>query len=452
MPSSLHSTMLTELQGLARVHPVFEITLASTTYKFSEEAVISKGSGLYLPYVTAWSGFERNANHYELSLQIPKPSVTIYDRDRTLQKVIGGGSKGRVRNSAVSCYLRSNEVTNANHYEFFSGVVADYKLVGDRTWQFNLTPDVEALLGQPKIPYLTEIDFPGAPKDFLNQPLWIVYGKHSSVGIEDTSGSIACLPALVDVNGDCIEWIISYGQGVINRLFFNGVDDTTNWGFYTLERGGRRYQMGHYSGSGTKPTPDDTITVDMEGLFAAAPTPGSTTPFENPAACIRNFLTHFVYGSGKVTAGTAWESETGKPIDSSTFDAAETYFNRISTVMSKVIRADEKVITIFNDWCSSFNAVPFWSDAWEIAAIPEDEGDTDIYHDDRFISQRSGHAISDLSFDTSRGQPVNVVVGNYLLTDVDDKLNKTHIASGIIEDDPEVRVSVNFTYDRAKLF
>lgn len=452
MPSSLAAAMLAEMQGTNAVYPVFEITLGSTVYRFSSETgVNSLANGVYMPYITGMSGFTREADSTGYTLVIPTPSVSIYDVDRVLQKAIGGPQRNNIRGSSVAAYFRSPNVAEASHYQFFSGIVENYGISGDREFQFTLSPDVDKLNGQPRIPYLTDTDFPTAPTEFLNQPLWIVYGKHSSSGVVDTTGMVQCLPSEVDSNGDCLNWICSYGQMTIQRLFLNGVDDTANWGFYTLERGRNRYQMAIYTGGGTNPTPDDTVTIDCEGLFAAAPVSGTTTPFENPAECLRNFLAHFVYGDGDVRAGQAWESETGKPIASGIFDDAETYFNTRGDVLARVVRADERVIDVLNDCCSSFDMVPMFDDSWGIGAIPEDEADTDIYHDDRLVSQRDRDNIGPLQMSTIRSKPITEIVVNYLLADASNTLTE----SGTVTDASAaniVRETFDLKWGKARAF
>lgn len=445
MPSSVHSTMLAELQGSARVFPVFELVLGSTTYRYAPEPVASLSNGLYKPYVTAMDGFDRQANTTEFSLQIPSPSVTVFDAERELQKAIGGPQKAKVRNSVARCYLRTT-ASGVTDYQFFAGVVTDYKLQGDRSWSFTLAPNTEPLMGQPKIPFLTKVDFPDAPLSSLGQPLWIVYGKHASSGVTDAAGMVAALPAVVDASGDSIDWVLSYGQMTIDKIYRTIsnelTEDTANWGFYTLERGTHRYQMARYTGGGTNPTPDDEVRVDCQGLFEDAPVSGTTAPFENPVACIRNFLGHFAYGDGDVREGRAWTDESTVPLATAILDLAEAYYSARGHVMAKVIRADEKVLDVFNDWCKNWNAAPFWTDAWELAAIPEDEADTDIYHDDRHIMQIERDALGDIQMDTSRSQPVSSIQVNYLLDEAAGSLTESRTVT-----DPSATNTVRETFD-----
>jgi len=442
----LSASMLSELQGLARVVPVFELDLGGETLQFANPPVTSGSTGLYKPYLTEMSGFGREANAADFTLQIPSPSVTIFDRDRKLQKAIGGPQKARIRNATARAYFVSS-VAGVTRWKFFDGVVSDYQLSRDRVYRFSLFPArTEPLFGQPKIPFHGPPDFPTAPKDFIGLPHHIVYGKLASAGITGAAGMVAALPAVEDANGDCVDWVLAYGQLTIQRIYRTITneltEDTPNWAFYTLERGLHRYQMGRYTGGGTKPKPDDDVRVDCQGLFADAPVSGITAPFENPAACMRNFLAHFVYGDGDVRDGVAWTSESGLPIASSIWDRAEAYFDDRAHVMAKVIQAGEKAIDVFNDWCKAWNAAPFFTDAWAIAAMPEDEAETDIYLDDRHVSQSLHHALSDLRMETSRSQPLSEIQINYLLDEAEGSLTQSRTVT-----DPAATNTVRDTFD-----
>ena len=455
---TIPAALLTEMQGLNRVHATVELTLGGTVYRYSAEtAVASESLGLHLPFLVSMSEFSRRANYSEFSLEVPSPSIEIFDYDRTLQKLFGGPLKGAVDGSPVASWRRSNHVAAASHHKAFDGLILNHGLSKDRTYRFTLSPDISVLEGNPKIPYLTQSDFPNAPLDFLDRPLWIVYGIHSSTGVNNAKGMIQCLPTQVDSNGDCQEWVVSYGQSTgIQRLFRGAsqsaaIEDTANWGFYPLERGGHRYQMAHYSGANPKPLPKDYIAVDMHGLFQDGPV-ALTPVISNPGGCIRNFLAHFAYGSGDVRSSVvAYESETGKPIATAVFDAAEAYFTARGDKCAMVIRADEKVIDVLNGWCDDFDAGPLWDDAYGIGAIPEDESETVIYFEDRHVRQDQLDALDEIQMDNSRSSPISEVTVNYLLADSLDSLT----ASATVIDPTatkRVREDYDIDYGKAEAF
>jgi hypothetical protein len=455
---TIPAPLLTEMRGLNRVHATVEIDIDGTTYFYSAgSAVGSESIGPHHPYIESMSDFASQGNWSEFSLQIPSPSIETFDHDRVLQKLIGGPAKGKIKGSAVRCWRRSNHVPAASHYQFFGGVVTEFGMTRSRVYRFGLAPDTRVLEGQPKIPFLTRADFPNAPAEFIDRPLWIVYGIHSSSGVEGAKGMIQCLPTQVDAAGDCQEWLVSYGQSTgIQRLFrgtsqSDAIEDTANWAFYPLERGGHRYQMAHYSGPNPKPVPEDYIAVDMHGLFQDGPV-ALTPVISNPAACIRNFLAHFAYGTGDVRSSVAaYETETGKPISTDVLDLAEAYFTARGDKMAAVIRADEKVLDVFNRWCDDFNAGPFFDDAWKIAAIPEDEAATEIYFEDRHVRQDVRAALGELQMDNSRASGVTEIEVNYLLADSLGSLT----AEGIVSDPTatsKIRDTFDLEYGKAEAF
>jgi hypothetical protein len=438
------------MRGLNRVIATLELDIAGTTYRYSPMgAAAFDGVGMHRPFVSSMGPFPSAGNFSEFALETPAPSVEIYDHDRTIQKLVGGSARESIVGSPARCYRRASPsiVATGSHWKFFDGIVSAFGISGERTYRFDLSPDMRLLDTEPKIPRLTRDDFPTAPLNIVGTPLWIVFGAHLSTGVTDARGMIQCLPSTEDSSGNCVDWVISYGQatGVV-RLFRGAsqsaaIEDTANWGFYTLERGGRRYQMGHYNPGSNKPLASDYVAVDMYGLFQDGPV-ALTSPITNPAECIRVFLGHFVYGAGNVTsAQTAYENETTKPIASSVFDDAETYFATRGDKCAMVIRADEISREVFNEWCNTFNAGPFLEDAWKIGAIPEDEADTTIYFDDRHVIQTLIGA-EPVTMDNSRNVGVSSLTVNHLFADSLGRLTDSRKV-----EDPEAAISAPETYD-----
>lgn len=416
MPSNLSAAMLAEMQGLDRVVPVAEVTFSSLL-RFAEEPVAAASKGLYLPYVQGGFGaYDRVAAWADFSLSTPRTTITIFDKDRVLQKDIGGASKAEIRGSAWQNFLRSDHVGEADHYKFFDGIVVDHSARG-RLYSFAISPDTRLLNTRPKIPKASKLDWPDMPNDFVGTDLWVVYGEHNSDGIADSNGMIECIPAKEETNGDVDQWICSYGQLTeITNLFVNGLSDFANWGFGPVQRGGNYYQIAIRQ-SGTPSKKSTKITIDAKGLFDTTPISG--TFISNPAAIIRHFLTNFVFGDGSVIPSAAWESETGKPVASSIFDSAATFFADRGMRGAKVIKASDTGASIFNAWCNSHSAIPFWSDQWKLAAMPIDPSKTAIYAaESATIREKFLESLDDPGFDTSAAEPFTDLSVNSVLDDV----------------------------------
>lgn len=455
--------LLSEFRGLQRVVPVVNLTLGANTLKIAESDVASASRGQYLGDLKSMEGFVRRAHDQDFALTLPRPSFTVYDRDHTLRDYIGGPARGKVKNAPVEVWWVPTEdsgLTTADHYQDFAGVVIDYGQTGYREWTFELALTSEEVLnGNLQIPTLG-IDFPEAPAEFINEPLWIVYGKHASLGITGATGLVRALPIVVDSSGDSIDWVLGYGQLQIQRLWrtISGemTEDTSNWAFYVLERGGHRYQMARYTGGGTTPTSEDTVSFDCWGLFDTAPATASV-PIENPASCLRNLLANFVFGESDLTEGASWESETGKPIATAVLDAAETYFSDRGQVMGKVIRANERAIDVINAMCLSTGMVPMFDDGWGIGAIPEDEGELDLSPEGRHASFYRGEIQTEngdpdqlIKSDTGRGRRATELLTSYLMDDTQGALTETLLVA-----DPSqgvtIREELNLEYGDTSL-
>jgi len=69
-----------------------------------------------------------------------------------------------------------------------------------------------------------------------------------------------------------------------------------------------------------------------------------------------------------------------------------------------VITSSDTVLSIFNSWCDSWNAIPFWSDQWKLAAIPIDPAKTGYPVESATIRERFREDIERPSLDTSRAE------------------------------------------------
>lgn len=417
MPSSLSAAMEEEMRlHPDRVHPVVELTLGSTVYKFAENAVASESIGVYLPYVSEFGDTTRSANVAEFTLESPTFNFSIFDRDRVLQKLFGGPLRGAIKNSKVETWWRSFHVAASNHYRDFVGIVLDYD-VTDRIYRFRTSADTFALARPVQIPYVPEQDWPDAPEKTIGAPLWIVLGKHSSIGVEGSLGMIECLPALEQTNGNVDVWIVSLGDNfAVPRVFFDGTLRSSDFTVGTAQRGKNYYQTLTYIGGNPHPTRDSDIRCDVDGLTTSPN--GTGTLITNPAEQMRLVLRAFVFGSGDTRPLAAWPSEVGKPIASSVWDAARQFYKHRGWVGTMVVRAGETGLDVLSRGCSSGNAAPFFADTWGVGARPRDNGERTLYYDSsHHIAQNSGDARSPLSLSTERTDPVTDLQVDYHLDD-----------------------------------
>lgn len=422
MPSSLTSAMEIEARDFThRIHPVVEMTLGGTVYRFAEYPVCSEAKGVYLPYVEQLGDKKRSANISEFSIETPTLRFTINDHDRVLQKLFGGPLKGKVRNSPVEVWWRSlggqdNEIALADHYRDFAGVILDYgKSTSGRVFEFSAAADVSGLDAAVKIPAWSREDWPNAPEETIGSPGRVIYGSHISSSIAESFGMIKAVPLKVEANAtkDVDIWGVSIGKNFnIPRIFIGETLSTSSFTVGSAVRGKNYSQILTYTAGGTHPTKDSDIKCDVEGLTTLPD--GSGTLIANPAAQIRHALNVFGYGTGDARPFVSWPSESGSPIASAILDAAAEFFHQRNWSGSMVIRTGQTLRNVLDTWCRSFNAAPFFSDTWGIGARPRVNGDTILYYDDRHAAQRL-HRAKDLGFTTDRQDPITDLAVNYLL-------------------------------------
>ena len=434
MPSHCPSAMLTEMEGLNRIFVTVDITLGGSVHKFAPETVASLSAGEYLSYLVNVSGLERSVDTMGHTLQIPQPSIEIFDFDRTIQKAVGGPLRGKVRGSSVEIWYRSFHVAAASHYQVFDGAVLDYGLSSDRTWTFELTPSpVQALLGELKIQRATRSFFATMPAKFEGHPMHLILGRHHSAGTTVT-GAVPCFPIVENAAGECIDWAVSIAAVEVLRIFRNDVEDTANWnGGWSLLRGDQLIRTIRFTGGGAKPTADDAVTVDCNGLSQSSP--HNIDDYEHgPTAAIIIVLQQFAFGDGS-SAIQAWPAFAN--FDTTRISETAGYFDVRSVKVGRVVPAGTKAIDFLSEMCDSFDMYAWFTDEYKIAFGPEDEADVDIYHDDRLISDRMGHALGPISMSTARSKPVSEISTDYMLMESEGDFQKSSIVS-----DPSVAETV----------
>ena len=412
-----------------RAHPVIELTLGGTLYKFAAHGVCSLSQGRYVPDVRDIGDVSQMANPTEGTLEVPSFDFSIYDSQRVLQKLFGGPLRGAVKNSPVERWWRSFDAVEANHFLRFAGVVEDYD-VEDRLFSFQSRADVSGLERPVKIPKVPEEDWPDAPESTKGARLWVVLGDHSSAGIAESYGMIKCLPAVLEADGEtCDTWIAALGANAAIPNVYIGEDiRTTDFAVSNELRGRNYYQIVTYTGGNPHPTKDDDVRVDIQGLTTDPD--GGGTLIENPAAQMRLVMAVLGYGAGDLRPLASWESETGKPIDGDVWDAMETFFTELAWKGTLVAYAGQTLREIFEGWCQSFTAAPYFTDAWGLGAAVRNPGVRQIFYPEARISQKLGHVApgAKLNITTQRQDQVTDIELDYLL----DEARQQYARTGLV--------------------
>ncbi len=395
MPTGIAAAMLTELQGLARVHPVFELTLSGTTHRFADLPIASESQGRYEPFVQQWGIIERGiSGPGDYSLQNSRTTVSVYDAKRVLQKAMGGPSSGALLDSVAKIVLRSFHVAQASHYELVDGIIADYRLTGDRTWQFVIAPDDRPLvISSNEIPTILQHDWTNLPKTSIGVDGQAVYGHHLSTGVEGATGLVNCTM----IDEDNHYWYISVGtlEEVIN-VWRNGTLDTSNFtvSSWTTKSGALYTVIQDDLGTSTD---SDTITVDVKGIEDSTTLAMITDPVE----VLEDFLTNY----------------TTVSINSTHFTETKAFLADRGHVCAKVIKSSDSPLSVLNNWCKSFKISPFWAWDWTLGIRPYNPAPSTIYLDSRHINQVKQKILSNIEGSTDRNKVVSRITTNYLFQD-----------------------------------
>lgn len=451
--------MLAEFQGQQRVHPVFEITLGGKEFRFSDRAVASDSKGTYLPHIEkdGWGTFERIGDDDSFNLTTSRSTVTVLDESRELQKELGGKSKGAVRDSVAKCFYRSDFVPAADHWRFFNGVCADWRIAGDRKYQFVLEPDQKSIDSNLQINTINQSLFSSMPLKFIGRDGQVVYGTHNSGGVTGATGMIKAIP-IEPINisaSDPSVWFCSWGwlEEITNVWVGGTLVNSSNVTLQPINQATSGLAYAKFIlDAGEVSSEDDVVTFDAIGLHDNF-TPPAGNLISNPAAFIRHVLSNFVFGRGALLAvGASWQDEDDVPVASAIFDRAATFFSIRGMETAKVLTSSDTGRSVFNGWCGggNFRAVPFYTDEYKIGAIPNDPSEITIYKDADHIAQRRGDALGELSQDTSGRSRVTDITVNYILNDATSTLAKQNRSSDL-SIATQVGESVDLLFGKSRL-
>lgn len=449
MATALSAAMRTELQGLSRVVPVFEITLAETTYKFAQEPVASSSAGMYLRRVVkgGWGQLTRTAGGRDMALKTPQMSVTIQDLDRTLSKAIAGPAAGSVVGSAGDVFLRSAHVDASDHYQLFDGVVADYVYAGDLIWRFILRPTNESILSnQNNIPTVLEPDFPLAPEASHGLDMQVIYGRHHGEGVPGATGMVPTI--CVDSTNDW--FLVSYGRiKTVYRVFRGGTDATVDFTLEYKNANGKFVSIVRDT-AGTS-TATSEITCDLDGLETVGD--GSGTMITNPATQLEHFLTNFAFGAwptGNIptTSEQDWLSVASFPISEANFTETEGFLSDRNLEGSRILTTSDTPLDVINAFCQEYQLSPMWSSAWEIGVRPIPISSTSIYLDDAHV--RPKDVLSKITMKPLINEIVNRVTVNYLYNEAAAEYTKQHRVADASRS-PILSETKNNEWDRSHL-
>ena len=454
--------MLTELQGKARVHWVFELTLGSTIHLFAEEAVASKSQGVYLPFVKSMGEISVGLGLPGFGLDQPRSTVQIFDAERVLQKALGGPQAGKALDSTAKLILRSDDVALGSHYTVMDGVVKQFTMPKERTYEFVVGTDERQLQSNVKIPRLSLAHWPSIPeanRDSLGQML---FGRWLSPGVPDATGMVEC--TLVDTENSY--WYVSYGtMDEVPQIFVDGVSDT-DWTVIGSRVDGVAFLVNGkpytiiQDTAGTKRTTANTVTCDVHGPEERGDGSATNATMTAPALMLQTIIANLVYNEWPVNAsassvGFRFFDESGSPgsgiaspVNATAITTADGFFSDLNHTASIRLDSDTKASDVIDTWAKSFRVPVAWNTDFNIAPYFLDFHPRDIYPS-TFIRQDE-HQVKSISMSNWGDEVRSRHAVSYILNAAAGEFGKQLIAEDAAVQ-KVVEEALEFTYGPAEV-
>jgi hypothetical protein len=406
MTSGIDSDLLADLgsrpnEALA----LFEFDIAGTTRKYAETWAASS-TGLYEGYVIEAGQITRSVSDSNYQLPRDQASVTIFDEDRALEKILMGSAPGSVSGSAARIKIASRTRTQSKWFTVFTGVIDGFQMPEAQRWAFSLKRDDRSLNSIVKIPTFQEYDWPDAPEATLGAPAQVVYGQHNSLGTDATG-----MVPTAYVDDALFRYVISFGPITsVEDVYVDGIlEPTANYSVdLSFFNNGRYWSIIDF----TSDQGDDAlVTVDCKGL-----TDGGMV--QNPATQLEHFLTNFViadWGAYTTFLSSAWLTTAGYNIDEVFFAEAETFLsNKQIAKGSRVITGGRKGIDYLNEWTKQLQISSFWTYGGKLAIRPDDHTITSTYISAPWFRQEFSPRPESLEVEFSTDNLIDEVKVDYL--------------------------------------
>jgi hypothetical protein len=355
------SALLTETQKVDGEHYfVASLALPGGTQLYAETGTPSTSQGQFRGLIEDW-GTIRSGVRFggDASLEFPVTTLDVIDHTRELSRLITGAQRRNVRGSAATIRLVSPQVSWADSWPAFVGVVDRIQRVKDLSFRFHLKPDDTALSRIfNSIP--VERAYPGAPADVRARPLAKVFGRHDSQGL---SGK-GMVPAIRVDTATPLYNLAHGGLQACPRVYADG----TATGGYTFQRSTRN---GIYVSEllfEADPGLQVAITADVDGIGTVYDGSGSLET--NPATQMARLLSAFVFEdatTGATYTSGAWPA-THPNLDSTSWTAAAAYFTAMGLRGARAFHTEERTgLDVLNEWCRSCGFRPYWTDEGKLA-------------------------------------------------------------------------------------
>jgi hypothetical protein len=447
-----------------------EMTIAGTTYRYSDQPVASKSQGMFKPQVLDWGGaIVDAADDRNSSVEASSLSVTIADHDDTLSNLFFGVNRRAVFNSTAKIYLAYPDISFANWFTVFTGRIATKNMVEPKVWRIDFRFDDTSLAGETAdftLPVVDEKTFPTAPDESLGKKIPLIYGKRawSSAGwngdIEATYCSTDGDPAdatnphrFVVCIGHATKIPIIWADGTLKGSYAKDTD----W-FWTERNGIYFTEIGYAGAPNPGVTYSEPITCNVWGMSTDGD--GSTTEADlitNPARQIENFLINFVFNRWRKDAWKTVGPLGSTPFDATSLTAIEDFFDDRGVVGSGVLRSGV-ALSVLNNWLKQHFCAAWWDEAGKLMFGVRNPYDSDIYLDNNTpanwpwfqspIHGRGDRAIYPLAEDDRR--TVERITMNVNLIDKDNCYSATKYLQDFRRTTMNAEEAINMSWGQAE--
>ena len=420
------------------IFPVLEITFPDSARRYASAGVSSITQGHYQAKVVkgGWGSISRGALDRTGRLEAIETSVTIDDSDFEFAMLLESRYAYSIRRSAASIKLVSPNVTYANSFSVFTGMLSSWEFLSNRTVKLILRiNDLPLQRSAPKVPIAQ--DFVNSTAEVLGQFVPLIYGTHDATGLGATGGAV---PALyVDTVG--FRYLLSQGWlKDVTRVWADG-SAASGYSITHPTINGRLYTLIDF----TADQGDAVITADVSGFEVTGD--GSGALISEPVDQLRHFLENFVFGDyhgGNWTTGNA-------PLNTTHWDTASAFMDSLSVTGSRRFSGAQVIgVDIVNEICNQLNLKAFWTNAGQLAILPQDFRTTTVYSDDPWIRQDAGYEISGWGIkDDPTGIVDRVMVRHCFLEDVSDFSQSLELRD--TESDEEAAESLDYRFSPSSI-
>lgn len=406
----LSAALKARIRAGSELYWLHRISFPGGTKQYSQRPVNSLSEGVYEGRIVGVGRLSRGSMDRAFSLEPLQLNLTIADApspgssERFFAELLESANGNDIANCAAVTQLTAPGIVPADRFTLHTGIIEESGWESELTYYLRLRTDDRPLRRSFPKDLIALSNWPNAHASAVSKPAPSLLGKFDTGG--GTTGG--ALPTLyVDKAGFrymvCRRWAKN-----VNRVYVAGTQVLTGFTITHPLVAGRRYTLVVFDTD----QGDNAVTVDAEGEETIGD--GSGTLIENPADQFKHVLVNDIYGDAKDLP----LPDTTAPIDTAWFDLAADFLDARGHKGARYQGGDTRRNgkALVDEWCSSYQCRPFWTNLGKLAIRFEDHGETSIYLDDPWLQWQRHLGAFKLRYDTQ--QVMDRVNASYLRNEV----------------------------------